>query len=139
MRIELPGGRRLAYPDPRYGRAQDQPNSRFVRFGGIGSQSMVFKDNASGAWGDIRMYGGLCTENIVQAVARDLLAEAMLRVTAAGYKVVAHIHDELVIEVPAKDAKRVMPIFVDLMKQLPPWAEGLPVAVKGWTSRRYAK
>ena len=140
MRIELPSGRRLSYPHPRFGRSREIPKSKFVTFPArFGTEGVVFKDNASGAWGDVRIYGGLATENIVQATARDLLSEAMLRVTAAGYKVVAHIHDELVIEVPLRDAKRVKPIFNDLMRHAPDWAEGLPIAVKSWVAKRYTK
>jgi DNA polymerase len=140
MKIELPSGRLLSYPHVRYGRSREIKKSKFVTFGTeYGQEGVVFKDNASGAWGDVRMYGGLATENIVQAIARDLLAQAMMRINAAGYKIVAHVHDECVIEVPTKDVKRIKPIFTELMMQLPDWAEGLPVMVKSWSAKRYAK
>ena len=140
MKIELPSGRRLSYPNPRYGRSVQIPKSKFVTFGTrYGTEGVVFTDNASGAWGDIRMYGGLATENIVQGIARDLLSEAMLRIEAAGYPIVAHVHDECVIEVPIAQAKRVKGIFTSLMMESPAWAEGLPIVAKSWVAKRYMK
>lgn len=141
MWIELPGGRRLAYPHARYGRSMPMgKKSKFVTFGTKwGPEGVVFKDNASGAWNDTRMYGGLATENIVQAIARDLLAEAMLRAKAAGFEIVAHVHDEIVIEVPERQAEFAKARFVKLMSQSPTWADGLPIKVKAWINKRYMK
>ena len=59
-----------------------------------------FKDNGRGGWSEIRGWYGTFTENVVQAIARDLLAAAMLRLEAAGYPIVLHVHDEAVAEVP---------------------------------------
>ena len=55
-------------------------------------------------WGSNESYGGKLVENIVQAIARDCLAEALLKVAAAGYQIITHIHDELVVEVSKQDA-----------------------------------
>ena len=120
----LPSGRRLAYP-----RAHLVP--------GDFAPQIVFKDNARGAWSDIRGWHGTFTENVVQAVARDLLAAAMARLEAHGYPVVFHVHDEIVCEVPidAGDTKR----FLELMSQLPAWATNLPIVAKAWSGARYAK
>ena len=90
--LKLPSGRKLSYPLPRI-EIEDERN-----------QIVVFADNAAGQFRDCRRgdgaYGGLWTENIVSGIARDLLADAMLRIEAAGYPIVLHVHDELVAEVP---------------------------------------
>ena len=74
----LPSGRALSYPFPR------------LEKGKYGDPMVMFKDNAAGKWVDCRYgqgaYGGLWTENIVQAVSRDLLAAAMMRLETAGYR-----------------------------------------------------
>lgn len=69
------------------------------RFGG---ESILYRGTEQGSrkWGKLETYGGKLVENIVQAVARDCLAAAMLRLTEAGYKIIMHIHDEVVMEVP---------------------------------------
>ena len=92
LQIKLPSGRKLSYPFPRI--IEDDR----------GRPRVVFADNAAGKFVDCRggqgAYGGTWTENIISGIARDLLAEAMLRVEAAGYPIVLHVHDELVCEVP---------------------------------------
>lgn len=120
---KLPSGRRLAYYQPRLG-------NNGLEFWGTDSR-------LGGRWAKLDTYGGKLAENITQAVARDLLADAMLRVEAAGYPVVMHVHDEIVSEVP-KDFGSLAE-FEELICQMPDWATGLPMAVEGFECERYKK
>jgi DNA polymerase len=126
--LKLPSGRKLAYPYPRI--ISDERE-----------QHVVFADNAAGQFKDCRQgngaYGGLWTENIVSGIARDLLAEAMLRIEAAGYPIVLHVHDELVAEVPLGFGSTEE--FTRLMTRKPAWALELPIAASTWTGARYCK
>jgi hypothetical protein len=124
--LTLPSGRRLVYPE-----------ARLVSGKHPGTMQIVFKDNARCGWSDQRGWFGTFAENVVQAVARDLLAAAMLRLEVAGYAIVLHVHDEIVAEVPegfGSDKE-----FGALMTALPDWATGLPLAAKTWSRVCYAK
>lgn len=88
-------------------------------------------------WTDLELYGGLLTENAVQAISRDLLVSGMFAVEAAGYKIVFHVHDELVAEVPEDFGS--VEEFESLMCTLPAWADGLPIKSEGWRGKRYKK
>jgi DNA polymerase len=129
LSLKLPSGRKLAYPHPRI-RIEDERN-----------QFVVFADNAGGQFKDCRSgqgaYDGLWTENVVSGIARDLLAEAMLRLEAAGYPIVLHVHDELVAEVPEGFGSTEE--FIHLMTRKPTWMLELPIAAKAWTGPRYRK
>src|SRR5690606_10583054 len=78
-------------------------------------------------------YGGRLSENVTQAVARDVLAEALVRLEARGYPVVGHVHDEVLVE--GSD----VPGVTAVMTESPPWADGLPIAAEGFTCDRYRK
>jgi DNA polymerase bacteriophage-type len=129
LQLKLPSGRKLSYPLPHI-EIEDERN-----------QVVVFADNAAGQFRDCRhgngAYGGLWAENIVSGIARDLLADAMLRIEAAGYPIVLHVHDELVCEVP--DGFGNIDEFTRLMTRKPAWALELPIAAQSWTGRRYTK
>jgi len=126
--LKLPSSRKLSYPQPR-------------AVGDEQRQHVMFADNAAGQFCDCRngqgAYGGLWTENIVSGIARDLLAEAMLRIEAAGYPIVMHVHDEIVAEVPESFGST--DELTHLMTRKPAWALDLPIAAKAWTGRRYTK
>jgi DNA polymerase len=128
LQLTLPSGRKLSYPHPRI-------------IGDEHEQHVVFADNAAGQFVDCGhgqgAYGGLWTENIVSGIARDLLADAMLRIEAAGYPIVLHVHDEVVAEVPQGFGS--LDEFTHLMTRKPSWALDLPIAAKAWTGKRYTK
>ena len=127
--ITLPSGRSLSYPFPRL------TTDRF------GRSCVTFKDNAAGKWTDCHFgqgaYGGIWTENIVSGIARDLLAEAIKRLEAAGYPVVLHVHDEIVCELP--DGVGDLDEFQRLVETVPQWATGLPIKAKVRNGARFCK
>ncbi len=127
LTIQLPNGRKLFYV---------QPHISQNRFGrpSIGYWGMNQKTKK---WGKLETYGGKLVENITQAVARDCLAEAVERLEEAGYGVVFHIHDEVVIEAPPEKAQ--LEDVVRIMSQVPAWAPGLPLNAEGWTNDFFKK
>lgn len=121
----LRSGRYLCYPQPKIG------TNRF------GSESITFMGiNTVKKWGRIETYGAKLVENIVQATSRDLLAEAMRRLEAAGNPVVMHIHDEAVIDAP-KDSS--LDMMVNIMTEVPDWADGLILNAAGFVGDFYKK
>lgn len=94
-------------------------------------------DRVKNTWGRVETYGGKLVENIVQAVARDCLAAAMLRLAKAGYKIVAHIHDEVVIEAPIGEGS--LDEVIDIMCEPEPWNEGLILNAAGFENPYYMK
>jgi DNA polymerase len=127
--IKLPSGRKLAYPFPRI-EIKDREH-----------EVVVFKDASSGQWRDCRggngAYGGLWIENVVSAISRDLLAAAFIRIERAGYRIVLHVHDEIICEVPIGFGSTEE--FTKLMIVSPSWAHGLPTAAKAWCGPRFCK
>lgn len=124
--IQLPSGRRLSYIKPKL------ETNKFGRNGltyeGIG---------ATKKWERIETYGPKLVENIVQAIARDLLAEAMLQVDKSGYKIVMHVHDEIVVEV--EKGKKTLENLCELMSITPTWAAGLLLRADGYECEYYRK
>ena len=127
LSIQLPSGRKLYYPQPAI-----IPN----RFGRP-SISYMGQNQTTKKWERIESYGGKLVENIVQAVARDCLAEAITRLEAAGYPVVFHIHDEIVVE--AKAGEGSLDEMERLMSVMPDWATGLPLNADGWVNEFFKK
>ena len=122
--IELPSKRRLAYPKAKIG---------MNRFGG---ESVVYEGIVVGnKWDKIESYGGKFVENIVQAIARDILAEAMMRLEKKGFNIVMHIHDEVVIESEASSVEEIN----EIMSIVPSWAPGLILDADGFESEFYKK
>lgn len=124
--IVLPSGRRLAYIKPKL-----QPN----RFGRM---ALTFEGlGANNKWTRGETYSGKLTENITQATARDLLAEAMRRMELAGLGIVGHVHDEVILEVPR--GQYTVNDVCSIMNQNPKWADGLPLSSAGYTGNYYFK
>ena len=107
------------------------------RFGQPSICYMGQDQKQSRKWGVLETYGGKLAENITQAVARDCLAEAVERLEAAGYRVVFHVHDEVVVEAPAEEAD--LERVAQIMHQAPEWAKGLPLNAEGWVNEFYKK
>ena len=125
--ITLPSGRRLAYVKPGLGQN---------RFGGT---SITYWGVTTGRrWGRLETYGGKLVENIVQAVARDLLVHGMHNVANAGHQIVMHVHDEIVVDEPVESGASVEQIC-RLMSSLPDWADGLPLDADGYVCNYYQK
>lgn len=122
--IQLPSKRRLAYPKAKIG---------MNRFGG---ESIVYEGIEVGnKWDKIESYGGKIVENIVQAIARDILAEAMMRIENEGFNIVMHIHDEVVIESDSSSIEEIN----EIMSIVPSWAPGLILDADGFESEFYKK
>ena len=93
--------------------------------------------NSKNQWARTSIYGGLITENIVQAAARDLMANGMLKVESDKYQIVLTIHDEIVSE--CDEGQGNLPEFCKLMCDKPEWAKDIPVTAEGWIGKRYRK
>jgi len=127
LTVTLPSGRKLFYACPHLTKNRWGWDS--LGYHGV-SQS-------SRQWAAQETYGGKLTENIVQAIARDCLAEAVERLEAAGIPVVFHIHDEVVCEVPEGSAD--LAAVAQILSQPPAWAPNLPLNADGWVGRYFTK
>ena len=121
----LPSGRVLCYP------------SAYIEDGSVSYAKAAWKPAADAVeWPRARLWAGLACENITQAVANDLLRDALRRI---GHTVVLHVHDEIVLEVKKEDAAVAAQDLETVMCSAPAWAEGLPLAVGVSTLERYGK
>ena len=131
----LPSGRDLCYHEPRITTVE-----RFGKWSPALSYMGWNSDHKKGpiGWMGIDIYGGRFTENIVQAVCRDILAYGMLNVERAGYPVVLHCHDEPCSEVPEGFGS--VEEYERILSAMPPWCAGWPIkAAGGWRGKRYRK
>lgn len=126
LKIALPSGRVLSYVRPRM--TVNRFGSENVSYEGIGTNRK---------WTRIESYGAKFCENIVQATARDVLAEAMLRLEKKEFDIVCHIHDEVVLEVPEGSSS--VEEVNEIMAVCPDWCEGLPLKAAGFESPFYKK
>ena len=124
--VNLPSRRNLVYVKPRIG--LNKFGREGLTYEGIGTARK---------WERIETYGPKIVENIVQAVSRDLLAEAMLRLDEAGYKIAAHVHDEVICEVPIGEGS--VEEMCAIMAESPKWVKGLPLKADGYECNFYMK
>lgn len=124
--VTLPSGRKLSYVKPKMG--VNKFGREGITYEGIGE---------SKKWMRLETYGPKLVENIVQAASRDILAEAMLRLENAGFDIVCHVHDEVVLEVP--DGTSSIEEINEIMAVGPDWADGLPLKAAGFESPFYKK
>ena len=133
LTVTLPSGRKLFYQEAEITINKFQQEA--VRYKGI--------DANTRKWTWIDSYGGKFTENIVQAVARDILMVSMLRLDKAGYNIVLHVHDEAAVEIPERDTEYTpeaeLGVIEDIMGMPIDWAKGLPLGAEGYLSNYYKK
>jgi DNA polymerase len=140
----LPSGRAIYYAYPQIRAVQtpwgeDKEAVTYMRVVDANSrkkEKVVPDPNAIGDWQRVSTYGGKWTENFTQGIARDVLADSMLRVDGE-FPVILHVHDEIVSEVDEGTADQGR--FNAMMAQTESWATGLPIAVEGWIGKRYRK
>jgi len=124
--VTLPSGRDLVYVKPKL--MLNKFGREGLTYEGIGTTKK---------WERIETYGPKIVENIVQAASRDLLAEAMLRLDKAGFAIVAHVHDEVICEVPMGESS--VEEVCCIMSESPKWSEGLPLDADGYECDFYQK
>ena len=124
--ITLPSGRNLCYIKPRL--EENKFGREGITYEGVAENKR---------WGRIETYGPKLVENIVQGIARDLLADALINVDRAGYDIVMHVHDEIVVE--AVGSEENLNEVCRLMAVAPSWAKGLPLRADGFICDFYKK
>lgn len=137
LKVELPSGRILSYPGIGISveKSVEEDSDRVdyrerIRYMG--------ENQTTRQWGKQYTYGGKLSENVTQALCRDLLAVALVNVDAAGWPIILHVHDEVVCEVPNEPEYTVYKLE-EMMCARPSWAAGFPLAAEGQELFRYAK
>jgi DNA polymerase len=123
--IELPSGRKLAYRD--------------IHLTSDGKLAFWGVNSTTKKWERVYTYGGKLVENIVQAIARDCLGNILYKLYAKGYRVVMHVHDEIIAEVLIEDAKDALKDISAIMAISPNWAKDLPLKGDGYITQFYKK
>ena len=125
--LRLLSGRKLAYFDAKI---EETEKGESITYAGVEQQTK--------RWGRLDTWGGKLVENIVQATARDCLAVTMDRVSQLGYKIVMHVHDEIIVDAP-EDDPHALDNILRVMAQEIPWAPGLPLKGDGYYTEFYKK
>jgi DNA polymerase len=126
--IRLPSGRHLVYRRPSIQWNEENKREQFTYMGSFG-----------GAWVPQRAWPGKIVENITQAAARDVMADAMVTLHQRRVPLIATVHDELIAEVPETEAEDTYAVMKRVMCATPVWAPGLPMSADGFIARRYQK
>ena len=129
LKMKLPSGRCLSYWNARVVRKED------------GRDHIVYEgvNQTTKQWTEIETYGGKLVENGIQGIARDCLAETLKRVSAAGYHIVMHVHDEIIVDTPKDTAEESFEEITELMAISPVWAPGLILKGDGYMTDYYRK
>lgn len=138
LKCRLPSGRLMTYP---FAEVQWVKHKKKTEWGeeeiSVPKMTYMGVNPHTKQWDRLGTYGGKLVENVVQATARDVMADAMLRCDESIYEPVLSVHDEIVAETAENEGD--LKEFFALVSQVPEWAPGLPVGVSGWTGRRYRK
>lgn len=127
--VRLPSGRTITYITPRITTVEkDWGPTQVIQYKGI--------DSKTRQWVWIELYGGKIVENIVQAIARDLMAHGIFNVIDAGFSFLLSVHDQILCEHPEEGR---LDEYLDLMTEVPAWAKGFPLAAEGKECRRFSK
>lgn len=122
------------------------PNGMFLQYFGLHGTAEISRDDLVMTettyltrTGRTKLYGGLLTENVVQALSRIIIGEQMLKIHDAGYRIVCMTHDEIICVVPAKKADKALAHIIEIMSTAPDWAPGLPLSAEGGWDTSYSK
>lgn len=129
LNIKLPSGRRLRYYKPRIKQKQLRSGRMVPEIRYMGMNHHV--------WQECSIWGGIFANHIIQGIARDLMANAMLNIDAAGYKFMLSVHDEALAE--RKIGRGNLKKYTRHMTNLPAWADGCPITAESWKGMRYRK
>jgi DNA polymerase len=127
--VQLPSGRRLAYPDPEVRTVK--------KFGDFKAELTFMGEGKNKQWMRLSTYGGKLVENIVQAIARDIMVQGMHNVEAAGYDVVGTVHDEIISE--TDEGFGSVEGYEKLLCEMPQWGGSCPIAAEGFFAKRWRK
>jgi DNA polymerase len=129
LTIKLPSGRKLFYQSPSF--TVNKWGQTSIKYKGTNQDTKQ--------WGWVDTYGGKLVENIVQAIARDLLAYSMQTLRSHNFEIVMHVHDEAVCEIGSYGAEDDLELMLAYMRKAPDWAKGLPLAADGYLTPYYKK
>ena len=127
MTMTLPSKRKLYYAHP--GLGENQWGKPSITYYGV--------DQTTKQWSELETYGAKLVENAVQAISRDCLTLTIERLEAAGYPIVFHVHDEVVID--CETGKADLDNVIKIMTMPISWAQGLPINADGWTGDFFRK